>query len=169
MKLLFENWRKYIKESKEFEKTDDYYKIGDSSEEYNPAWDYGPNEDPHLLSMEAYELAFPVAQQLARKLGMGNLALYFIADDSVENHLARYINGTYKSPIVVLSDKVREQSEAVLTLFHELGHAYIESTGVELDLDEEEKIVEDFALFAVGPKGPEHALQFLDKSIGEVQ
>ena len=168
MKLILENWRKYIKESKEFEKTDDYYKIGDSSAEYNPAWDYDPNEDPDLLSMEAYELAFPVAQQLARKLGMGDLALYFIAGDSVENHVARYINGTYSSPIVVLSDKVTEQSEAVLTLFHELGHAYVESTGVELDLDEEEKIVEDFAHTAYND-GPEHALQFLDKSIGEVQ
>ena len=168
MKLLLENWRQYIKESKEFEATDDYYKIGSSSAEYNPAWDYDPNEDPDLLSMEVYESAFPVAQQLARKLGMRDLALYFIAGDSVGNHLARYINGTYSSPIIVLSDKVTEQSEAVLTLFHELGHAYFDSTGAKLDLDEEEKIVEDFAHTAY-MDGSEHALQFLDKSIGEFQ
>ena len=166
MKLLLENWREYLNESHAFKEVDDYYQIGKSSAEYHPTWDYDPNEDPDLLSMEAYELAFPVAQELSQKLGMGSLALYFIAGDSVENHLARYINGTYSSPVIVLADKVVNQDEATLTLFHELGHAYIDSIGADLNSDMEEKIVEDFA-HTTYMNGTERGLQFLGTAIEE--
>ena len=53
MKLLLENWREYLKESEGFVEIDDYHTMGQSSAEYHPAWDYAPNEDPSLLSMEA--------------------------------------------------------------------------------------------------------------------
>jgi len=166
MKLIMENWREYLKESQEFQKVDDYYQMGKSSSEYHPAWNYSPNESPDLLSMEAYELALPAAQELAQKLRLGSVALYFIDGALEKNHLARYINGTSSSPIIVLTDKVTNQDEAVLTLFHELGHAYIDSAGVEIDTNTEEEIVEDFAR-TVYSRGANQGLQFLYSAIGE--
>tara|TARA_Y100000114_G_scaffold83271_1_gene76899 strand:+ start:171 stop:674 length:504 start_codon:yes stop_codon:yes gene_type:complete len=145
MKLLIENWRKFLTEEKEFKQVDDYYEIGVSKSEYHPAWDYEPNENPSLLSQEAYELAFDAAQELSSKLGLGQIALYYVQGESFDNHVARYINGTYKSPVIVLSDKVEEQEEAKTTLFHELGHAYVESIGLETDEETEEDLVEEFA------------------------
>ena len=166
MKLLLENWREYLKEAQEFQEVEDYYQIGKSSSEYHPAWDYDPNESPDLLSMEAYELAFPAAQELSQKLRLGSIALYFIDANSVEGHLARYINGTSNSPVIVLTDKITSQDEAVLTLFHELGHAYIDSVGVDIDANTEEEIVEDFA-HIVYSRGVDQGLQFLDNAVGE--
>ena len=147
MKLLLENWQKFLNESapEGFEEDEGYYSMGKSTSEYHPAWDYEPNENPSLLSMEVYEMAFSKVQSLATKLGFGSIALYFIAGDRVDNHVARYINGTYKSPVIVLSDKVEQEDEALLTLFHELGHAYIDSAGIEMEEEEEEEAVEEFA------------------------
>lgn len=123
-----------------------YYGIGKSNNEYHPSWDYEPNEEPSLLSQKAYELAFPKAQSLANKLNLGPIALYFIEGEGVEEHLARYINGTSSSPVIVLSDKVEDEDEALLTLYHELGHAYVEEAGIEMSEDEEEEAVENFAI-----------------------
>jgi len=147
MKLLLENWRKFLNESPSegFKEDEGYHSMGKSTSEYHPAWDYEPNENPSLLSMEVYEGAFPKAQGLATKLGFGPIALYFIAGEAVEDHLARYINGTHESPVIVLSDVVEEEDEALLTLFHELGHAYIDSAGIEMEEEEEEEAVEEFA------------------------
>ena len=134
-----------------FEEDDEYYRMGKSTSEYHPNWDYSPNEDPCLLSMEVYEAAFPKAQSLATKLGLGSIALYFVEGSSIGNHLARYIDGTSGSPIVVLNDVVKEQEEALLTLYHELGHAYIDSAGISvrrggaMEEEAEEEAVEDFA------------------------
>ena len=44
-----------------------------------------------------------------------------------------------------MSDVVEEEDEALLTLFHELGHAYIDSAGIEMEEEEEEEAVEEFA------------------------
>ena len=90
-------------------------------------------------------MAFDAAQELSNKLGLGQIALYYVQGESFDNHLARYINGTYKSPVIVLSDKVEQQEEAKITLFHELGHAYVESTDLEIDEETEEDLVEEFA------------------------
>ena len=164
MKLLLENWREYLKESEGFVEIDDYHTMGQSSAEYHPAWDYAPNEDPSLLSMEAYEEAFPPAQDLAKKLGMGSISLTFIEGDGVDNHVARYINGTSQSPVIVLADKVEDQSEAIFTLFHELGHAYVDAAGAEIE--NEEEVVEEFAQMAFG-QGAEKAIAYLDGVIAE--
>ena len=94
-----------------------YHTMGQSSGEYHPSWDYAPNEDPNLMSMEAYESVFVPAQKLATEMGMGSIMLVFIEGDGVENHVAKYINGTSSSPIFVLADKVEDESEAVLTTF----------------------------------------------------
>ena len=153
-----------MKESEGFVEIDDYHTMGQSSSEYHPAWDYAPNEDPNLMSMEAYEAAFSPAQDLAKKLGMGSISLTFIEGEATENHVAHYINGTSRSPVIVLADKVEDQSEATLTLFHELGHAYVESAGVELE--NEEEVVEEFAQMAFG-QGPEKAIAYLDGVIRE--
>ncbi len=165
MKLLLENWRGYLKESEGFVELDDYHTMGQSSAEYHPAWDYAPNEDPSLMSMEAYEEAFPPAQDLAKKLGMGSISLTFIEGDGVDNHVARYINGTSQSPVIVLADKVEDQSEAILTLFHELGHAYADAAGAEIK--NEEEVVEEFAQIAFG-QGAEKAIAYLDGVIAEL-
>ena len=164
MKQLLTEWRKFLKESEGFAEIDDYHTMGQSSGEYHPAWDYAPNEDPNLMSMEAYEMAFSPAQDLAKKLGMGSISLTFIEGDSVENHMARYINGTSQSPVIVLADKVEDESEAILTLFHELGHAYVDAAGAELG--NEEEVVEEFAQVAFG-QGAEKAIAYLDGVIGE--
>jgi hypothetical protein len=162
MKEIITEWRKFINESyDEFFKEMDYYGIGKSNSEYHPSWDYEPNEDPSLLSQEAYEIAFPKAQELANKLGLGPIALYFIEGESVENHLARYVNGTYNSPVIVLTDKVEDEAEALLTLYHELGHAYVESAGIEMGEDEEEEAVERFAVSVL--KGDKDALSHLEE------
>ena len=167
MKLILENWRQYLTEDadREWEQLDGYYTLGRSSSEYHPSWDYDPNEEPSLLSMEAYEMAAPQAQALATQLGLGPIALYFIEGDEVDNHLARYINGSYSSPIFVLADKVEDRDEAALTLFHELGHAYVDSTGADLAPEAEEEAVEDFAR-RVYAQGAEAAVLQLNKIIG---
>ena len=164
MKQLLENWNRYLNEgTDEFTEEMDYYGIGKSNSRYHPAWDYEPNEEPSLLSQEAYELAFPKAQSLANKLNLGSIALYFIEGESVENHLARYINGTYSSPVIVLTDKVENEDEALLTLYHELGHAYVESAGIEMSEDEEEEAVEKFAIAVLN--GDKNAMAHLEMSI----
>ena len=167
MKLLLENWKKFLNEEKEFKQVDDYYEIGVSKSEYHPAWDYEPNESPSLLSQEAYEMAFDAAQELSNKLGLGQIALYYVQGESFDNHLARYINGTYKSPVIVLSDKVEQQEEAKITLFHELGHAYVESIGLEIDDDAEEDLVEEFARRYI--QDPESGLNYLKNFEGETK
>ena len=167
MKLLLENWRGYLKESKGFIEIDDYHTMGQSSGEYHPSWDYAPNEDPNLMSMEAYESAFAPAQKLATKMGMGSIMLVFIEGDGVENHVARYINGTSSSPVFVLADKVEDESDAILTLFHELGHAYIDAASAEMESEEEEEVVEEFAHLAY-MKGAEKAIAYLDGAIAEL-
>ena len=116
------------------------------------------------MSMEAYEEAFVKAQDLAKKLGMGSISLTFIEGTSVENHLARYINGTSRSPVIVLTDKVEDESEAVLTLFHELGHAYVDAAGAEIE--NEEEVVEEFAQVAFG-QGSEKAIAYLNGVLGK--
>lgn len=164
MKKLLTEWRKFLKESEGFVEIDDYHTMGQSSSEYHPAWDYAPNEDPNLMSMEAYEAAFSPAQDLAKKLGMGSISLTFIEGEATENHVAHYINGTSRSPVIVLADKVEDQSEATLTLFHELGHAYVDGAGIELE--NEEEVVEEFAQMAFG-QGAEKAIAYLDGVIRE--
>jgi hypothetical protein len=162
MKQLLTEWRKFLKEG--FQETDDYHTMGKSSSEYHPAWDYPPNENPSLMSMEAYEEAFVKAQDLAKKLGMGSISLTFIEGTSVENHLARYINGTSRSPVIVLTDKVEDEFEATLTLFHELGHAYVDGSGE--GLENEEEVVEEFAQVAFG-QGSEKAIAYLNGVLGK--
>ena len=164
MKQLLTEWRKFLKESEGFVEIEDYHTMGQSSGEYHPSWDYAPNEDPNLMSMEAYESAFVPAQKLATEMGMGSIMLVFIEGDGVENHVARYINGTSSSPIFVLADKAEDESEAVLTLFHELGHAYVDAAGAEIE--NEEEVVEEFAHLAY-MEGAEKAIAYLDGVIGE--
>jgi len=167
MKLLLENWRGFINEEKEFKQVDDYYEIGVSKSEYHPTWDYEPNESPSLLSQEAYELAFDAAQELSNKLSLGQIALYYVQGESFGNHVARYINGTSKSPVIVLSDKVEQQEEAKITLFHELGHAYVESIGLEIDEEAEEDLVEEFARLYI--QDPKLGLNYLENFEGEIK
>ena len=49
-------------------------------------------------------------------------------------------------------------------MFHELGHAYVDAAGVELE--NEEEVVEEFAQMAFG-QGAEKAIAYLDGVIRE--
>ena len=66
--------------------------------------------------------------------------------------------------MIVLADRVEDESEATLTLFHELGHAYVDGSGAEIE--NEEEVVEEFAQVAFG-QGAEKAIAYLDGVIRE--
>jgi hypothetical protein len=165
LELILENWRKFLTEEQGFEQDElDYFQMGHSKSEYHPSWDYEANEQPDFLSQEAYEIALQDAQRLSNQLGLGALALYFVQGERFQEHVARYISGTYSSPVIVITDIVTNQDEARLTLFHELGHAYVESTGEELGEEQEEEFVEEFALLYL--RNPKSGLEYL-MNLGE--
>ncbi len=151
---------------KRFVEIEEFFTLGKSSAEYHPVWDYEPHTSPSLLSMEAYETAFPQAEELSHQLNISPIALYFIEDKDLEGHLARYINGTSFSPVIVLTDRVHDIDEAHLTLFHELGHAYLDSVGAGSGDEREEDVAETFAHIAY-MDGFNEAVDFLKAEVGE--
>lgn len=120
---------------------------------YDPSWDYDLDPRPHP------ETARHVATILARytdlwaAMKLAAPRVYFVR--RLKPHLARYVNGTTSQPVIVVDAAAHVRSarrygvdlyDAVLgTLLHEVGHAYVETTGLELDSDTEEEIVERFA------------------------
>jgi hypothetical protein len=62
---------------------------------------------------------------------------------------------------------VEQQEEAKITLFHELGHAYVESIGLEIDEEAEEDLVEEFARRYI--QDPESGLNYLKNFEGETK
>ncbi len=127
-----------------FRLQDDYLVLGATSSEYQVAWDYEENVMPDLRSVEAYERAYAIIVEELDLLAVENLMLCFVESDELgAHHLARYINGTRNSPVIVITDRVVDFKEALITLYHEIGHAYFDMT--DFHPKNEEATVEDFA------------------------
>lgn len=122
--------------------------------DYQIEWDYQKdNKPPKAVVL----LSHPVLKELrraARPLRLKSLRLFFVQQlDS--DHLARYVNGTSSAPVFVLDARALVQAakrydvdlETALrsTLFHELGHAYLDSVGIEMEEEQEEALVERYA------------------------
>ena len=122
--------------------------IGRPNGNYDPIWDFEPAEHVDSYLVSVYEEALIPAESLAGKLHIGKPVVYFADVESLGDHIARYINGTSTQPVIVASTRELDDAEAEKTLFHELGHAYIDSTGTEVV--DEEGVVEEFARMALG-------------------
>ena len=140
-----------------------YVQIGHSSSEYRPAWDYEPPPDPPSdAAVSAFVQAHEVAEEAAELLGLDRgIAIYFVDADDLGRDVARYVDGTYS--VIVVSDVVDSEEEAVLTVLHEVAHAYIDSTGAEVE--DEEQVVEEFAKVALW-EGLDVAADWLEEATG---
>jgi hypothetical protein len=121
------------------------------SHDYDPAWDYDLDFKPPLAVVEAVAAAREELDACAAALGLQAPVVYYVRN--LEDHLARYVNGTSSDPVFVVdaraiargAKKYESTMEAAVvpTLKHELAHAYLESLGLE-DFAMEE-VVEGFA------------------------
>jgi hypothetical protein len=127
------------------------------SHDYDPSWDYEIDERPDEVVIAFAERFLSEHAPLFRTLGLSAPTLHYVVDLDAEDHLAKYVSGTSSAPVIVVD------AEAVLnaagkfevplevavetTLLHEYGHAYLESTGQNEDMEphDEERLVERFA------------------------
>ena len=124
--------------------------------DYDPAWDYTLDQRPPKAVVGVVEARMEELGRVAAALGLETPRCYYVRDlsDHLGEHLARYINGTASAPVFVLDARALQiearrselslQEAVVPTLWHELGHAWLESCGLELEGSEEE-LVEEFA------------------------
>ena len=126
-----------------------WYKKADHN--YDPNWDYDVNEspDPKFKNM-AENYISKLIKELIPKLDIfQNILINYVNLES--STLAKYINGTYSEPYIVVDldniiDTCKEYEVPIETgietsILHELGHAIQEAS--ELSLNEEE--AEEFA------------------------
>lgn len=119
--------------------------------DYDPNWDYEVRPRPLADVAKAVAGARSIANIYASLLDMQPPTIHYVADTG--DHVARYINGTSSSPVVVVNDKalakwakkyrVALSDAAESTLIHEMGHAYVDSMGLSGELADEERIVEE--------------------------
>ena len=119
--------------------------------DYDPNWDYELRPRPLADVAKAVAGARSIANLYASLLDMQPPTIHYVADTG--DHVARYINGTSSSPVVVVNDKalakwakkyrVALRDAAESTLIHEMGHAYVDSMGLSGELADEERIVEE--------------------------
>ena len=65
-----------------------------------------------------------------------------------KNHVARFVSGTSGEPFILLSRKLKDYDEIEISIFHELVHAFYESSVSEeerLAPQQEEVVAESFA------------------------
>jgi hypothetical protein len=90
----------------------------------------------------------------AAKLGLSAPVIFFV-DLREYREVARYVNGTNANPVILFDPDAHRDalpSEDMLSLFHELGHAYVESWGLDGQEPDEEEVVEEFAqLYVTDP------------------
>jgi hypothetical protein len=118
--------------------------------EYDPNWDYEVRKRPLPAVKAQVEAARSLVAMFSELLGLEPPEIHYVADTG--DHLARYVNGTATSPVVVVNDKmisatakrygVPMHTAVESTLLHEMGHAYVDSVGMSGEWDDEEEIVE---------------------------
>ena len=139
--------------------------------DYDPAWDYEVVKRPPAKLVAAVQRATPELNGYLGALKLPAVSLIFYAKN-LGGHVARYVNGTPSAPVfgidaAVLTPTLRYGSDEVrATLFHEAGHAYLDSTDAELSSADEESVVEDAARWLVEHPGDfEMARMFLDAAL----
>ena len=115
-------------------------------DDYNPEWDYKIDKNPPKKLVEFVNKIILDLTKVRKTLSLGNIRLSYIKDDR-EDALARYINGTYSNPYIVLNIDAFNQSTNIgrdleMTIVHELIHAYLESKGLDTS-EHDEDVVEE--------------------------
>lgn len=145
----------------------------DVGHDYDPSADYEVVDPPKWANVVNNVLAN--SKDLLELLALPAPVIYY-ADFDDSDHLAKYVDGTSSKPVIVISSQLEKQAkqqrvsmvDAVEgTLYHELGHAFVDSSGMrdELSEDDEEEMVEEFAR-TCGRRDPEFAVQMLRKALG---
>jgi hypothetical protein len=137
--------------------------------DYDPEWDYEVRKRPLAAVKAQVAASLPLVAEFAALLGLAPPVIHYVAN--LEDHLARYINGTAPDPVLVLDDRgiaatakeygVRLRDGVESTLLHEMGHAYVDSVGMAWAWDDEEEIVEKPARIFFRTGDIEAAAQFL--------
>ena len=125
--------------------------------DYDPEWDYELDKKPAAAVVAAVKglLNRCEFKFVLKSLGLDKPAVYYVKGLKGDV-LARYIDGTRDTPVIVVDAKAITSTSAkygvVLddgvesTIMHELGHAYLDSACDEDSKPEdEEEIVEEFA------------------------
>jgi hypothetical protein len=145
----------------------------DVGHDYDPSADYDVVEPPKWASMVNTVLAN--SKDLLEMLALKEPDVYY-ADFEDDSHLAKYVDGTHSKPVIVLSSQLEKEAKRQRvrlfdaiegTLYHELGHAFVDSSGMreELSEEDEEEMVEEFAR-TCGRGDPEFAVKMLRSALG---
>ena len=124
---------------------------GSASHDYDPSWDYEVRKRPLPAVASAVKAAEGILKDFCDLLDLPTPTIHYVTDTG--DHLARYVNGTSTAPVFVVNDralaatakrhgvKLRDAVES--TLLHEAGHAYVDSSGMSGEWDDEEDLVEE--------------------------
>ena len=125
--------------------------------DYDPAWDYDIDETPDELIVAFVNRFRMEHRPLIDALGLSQPSFHYVVGLDADEHLAKYVSGTSSAPVIVMdadailnaADRFSVSVETAVetTMLHEYGHAYLESTGENEDMDphNEERLVEKFA------------------------
>jgi hypothetical protein len=127
------------------------------SHDYSPDWDYSVLEQSTETSQRIESLARNMKEQIKANILpelalFGDYEIHFVEEgDLGEDAMARYVNGTYSYPVIVIDAEALTSSclkydvplevGVATTILHELAHARQDALGEEMDEEE----AEDFA------------------------
>lgn len=105
-------------------------------------------------------------KKLTTALKLGNIRVSYITNDGEES-LARYINGTYENPSIVISLDNFSQSKNIgrdleMTIVHELVHAYLESRGLDTS-EHDEDVVEEATIEYMDFRDPIDVINYINQ------
>lgn len=125
--------------------------------DYNPDWDYEVDRKPPKQVVQAVKQCVKEVDGLLKAAGLQKSRVYYIRDE--DDAVARYISGTATHPVFVVNariiyelmkDEIETYGPVELiravrsTLVHEVGHAVLESIGIDT-MEHDEDFVEESA------------------------
>jgi hypothetical protein len=138
--------------------------------DYDPSWDYNVDPRPLKEVKRLVDYVLKDTLSLQKALGLTHIQIYYIVKDP-NGYLARYISGTSNNPVFVMSTRtiylsakkygVNLGTTIETTLAHEMGHAYLESRGIDTQ-DHDEDVVEEFTRYFHDTRDIQGAKKILD-------
>lgn len=138
------------------------------NDDYNPEWDYDIHKNPNSKIVKLVDSIVKDLKKLTNFLKLGNIRVAYIKDNN-EDAIARYINGTYLNPYIVLNiDVLSKLSSNIgrdleMTIVHELIHAYLESKGLDTT-EHDEDVVEGATIEYMDFRDPMDIINYLNNS-----